>query len=272
MDGTFRGSASRAGACARRDARRFSGRRRRVRPAAAQDRLRHEPDRPARRQRQGGADRDGDLARRRQRQGRDTRPQGRVRLLRRPDQSRDGAQHLRQAARRGQGGPRRLGLRHQRDRPGDADHDAAQAHLHEPVRAERQLEIQVRPLLPDHAGRSRPGDRLVAGILRRGDGRSTRSRRRSRSWARTPSTRHWRWKARARTPRRPGSTSSTTRPIRRRPSTTRPSCARSRRPIRTSSSSRPTRPIRPEWCALRTKWVSRRACSAAAWSARSSRR
>ena len=44
----------------------------------------------------------------------------------------DGAEHLHQAARRGQGGPRRVGLRHQRDRAGDADHDAAQAHVHEP--------------------------------------------------------------------------------------------------------------------------------------------
>ncbi len=34
-------------------------------------------------------------------------PQGGVRLLRRPDQSRDGAGHLHQAARRGQGGSRR---------------------------------------------------------------------------------------------------------------------------------------------------------------------
>src|SRR2546427_8660980 len=36
-------------------------------------------------------------------------------------------------------------------------------------RAERQLQVQVRPLLPDHAGRARSGDRLVARVLRGGD-------------------------------------------------------------------------------------------------------
>src|SRR2546427_5370545 len=36
-------------------------------------------------------------------------------------------------------------------------------------RAERQLQVQVRPLLPDHACRTRSGDRLVARVLRGGD-------------------------------------------------------------------------------------------------------
>ncbi len=53
--------------------------------------------------------------------------------------------------------------------------------------------------------------------------------------------------ARARTPRPPGSRSSTTSAIRPRPPTSRRSCARSRRPIPTSSSCAPIRPTRSAW-------------------------
>ena len=65
------------------------------------------------------------------------------------------------------------------------------------VRPQRQLEIQLRPLLPDHARGTRAGDRLDARLLRYRDGSRRPSRKRLRWWARTPSIRRWRWKARA---------------------------------------------------------------------------
>ena len=60
--------------------------------------------------------------------------------------------------------------------------------------------------------------------------------------------------------------SCTTAAIRRRPSTTRRSCAPSRRPIPTWSWSRPIRRIRSASCAPRPRSVSRPSCSAAPWS------
>ena len=85
---------------------------------------------------------------------------------------------------------------------------------------------------------SGPGHQAV--LHRRASSRSRRSRIRSRRRSRwSPPTRNSRAtpaKAPARTPRRPACASSTTRPIRPRPPTSRRSCARSRRPIRTSSS------------------------------------
>ena len=62
----------------------------------------------------------------------------------------------------------------------------------------------------------------------------------------------------ARTPRRRGSRSSTTRPIRPRPPTSRRSCARSRRPIPTSWCCAPIRRIRSGWCARSTRSASSR--------------
>ena len=88
----------------------FGPRQSRLRPGqAAHDRLWHGADRRARRHRQGRPARDADLARTSQRQGRALRPAGQARLLRRPDQSADGARHLHQAARRRQGRHRRSG-------------------------------------------------------------------------------------------------------------------------------------------------------------------
>ena len=166
--------------------------------AAFAHRLRHEPYRPARRQRQGGIDLDADLGRGRQRQGRHSRPQGGARLLRRPDQSLDGAKYLHQAARRRQGRPDRVGLRHERDRPRDADRDAAEHGVHGAVRPERQLEVQLRSLLPDHARRAGTGHRLDTGLFRYRDGSHPEATKRLPSWARMPSIRRWRWKGPAR--------------------------------------------------------------------------
>ena len=138
--------------------------------AAPQDRLRHEPHRAPSGQRQGGVDRHADLAGGRERPGRHPRPQGRVRLLRRPDQPLDGAEHLLEAPRRRQGGHGGVRLRHQRDRAGDADHDAAEHDLHEPVWVECEFEVRLRPILPDHAGGPGSCGRLDARLLRHGDG------------------------------------------------------------------------------------------------------
>src|SRR6516162_1216091 len=80
---------------------------------ADQDRLWHISNRRARAQRQVGAARPEDLGRRHQRQGRAPRPSGQAHLLRRPDQSGDGAGHLHQAARRRQGRSDHRRLRHQ---------------------------------------------------------------------------------------------------------------------------------------------------------------
>jgi hypothetical protein len=99
---------------------------------ADQDRLQHGAHRRPRRRRQARADRDGDLARRRQCGGRAARPAGRVRLLRRSDPARERAEDLHQASDRRPGRPRRVGLRHQPDRAGDADRHAQRHGVHEP--------------------------------------------------------------------------------------------------------------------------------------------
>src|SRR5712672_2162393 len=72
---------------------------------ADQDRFQHGDDRRPRRQRKVRAARPEDLGGGRQRQGRALRPSRQARLLRRPEQSLDGAGHLHQAARRRQGRP-----------------------------------------------------------------------------------------------------------------------------------------------------------------------
>ena len=119
-----------------------------------QDRLRHGADRRALRQRQAGAAGAADLEGRHQQEGRPARPAGGAGLLRRPDQPRHRPRHLLQAARRRQGRPRHLGLRHQPHRAAHADRDGAQAHAHGDLRAGQQREVQVPELLPDL---SRPG-------------------------------------------------------------------------------------------------------------------
>ena len=63
-----------------------------------------------------------------------------------------------QAARRRQGRPRHLRLRHQPDRPAHAHRHGAQADAHGDVRPGQQREVQVPELLPDPAGRAGSAD------------------------------------------------------------------------------------------------------------------
>ena len=90
-----------------------------------------------------------DLGGGRQRQGRAARAPGQARLLRRPEQSGDGAGHLHEAARRRQGRPRDRPLCDRADRAGDADRDAAQQGLHRAARARRQQRVPLPELLRD---------------------------------------------------------------------------------------------------------------------------
>ena len=179
-----------------------------------------------------------------QRQGRHARPAGEAGLLRRPVQSLDGARPLHQAAGRRQGRHRRQRLRHQHDRAGDADRDAARSDVLRPARPRGEQRVQLPALLLD---RRRPAGRKPKQVFAEGffevamaqnpkptDAGHGRRRRR------VPAQRAW--TACAAWPRSSVSRSSTTRPIRRPPPTTRRSCARSRPPIRTSSSPRPIRP------------------------------
>ena len=153
---------------------------------ADQDRLRHGADRPARRQRQVGAARPEDLGGGRQRQGRAARPSGQADLLRRPDQSGDGAGHLHQAARRRQGRPRHRRLRHQHARAGDAGRDAEEQAVHRPVRPRGEHRVQLSELLRDDPVRAGSEAGLHQGLLRHragaepeaADGRDRRRRRR----------------------------------------------------------------------------------------------
>ena len=161
--------------------------------------------------------------------GRAPRAARRAGLLRRPDESGDGARHLLQAARHRQGRPRRLRLRDQPHRARHAHHDRAQAPVHGPVRARQQPEAQVLALLPDRPQRAGSRRLLLRGLLRaRGqadpqaeDGRARRRRR--------ASSRRTRWSAPASTPSATASRPSTTRRIRRTRWTTRRSCAPSSR-------------------------------------------
>ena len=133
-----------------------------------QDRLRHGPDRRALRERQAGLAGAADLEGRHQQEGRPARPAGGAGLLRRPDQPGHRAGHLLEAARRGQGGPRHLRLRHQPHRAAHADRHGAQAHDHGDLRPRQQREVQVPELLPDLAERPRAGDEHRARLLRAG--------------------------------------------------------------------------------------------------------
>ena len=112
--------------------------------------------------------------------------------------------------------PGRLGLRHQRHRAGDADHHAQADDVHGAVRPRRQRGVQLRPLLPDHAGRTRRPRSTGRGASSSSPG-SKRARRRSRWSAPTPNSRRTRSTgAREQRQGRPASRSSTTSPIRRR--------------------------------------------------------
>ena len=150
-------------------------------------------------QRQGRVAGHADLERRREQEGRAAGPPGRVRLLRRPDEPVHRAGDLHQAARRRQGRPRRVGLRHEPDRARHAARHRTQAHLHGAVRARQQREVQVPALLPDRPERPerrRPPSPTASSSWQPS---RTRSPRRSPSWAPTPSSRRTRWPA-------PGST------------------------------------------------------------------
>ena len=122
-------------------------------------------------------------------------------LLRRPEQSFDGAGHLHQAARRRQGRSRGQRLRHQHGRAGDAGRDAEEQDVRQPVRARCEPRVQVsdntsRCCRPARH-RRRPSPRASS----RSRWRRIRSRRRSRSPPRTRSSPATPAKARARTPR-----------------------------------------------------------------------
>ena len=137
---------------------------------ADQDRLQHDADRRPGGRWKGGPDRHADLGEGHQRRRRAAEPSGRAGLLRRPYQRRRRAGHLRQAARRRQGRSGRVQLRHQPDRPGDAHHHAQEARVPVAFRPRRERQVQVRPLLPDHAVRPGAEGGLVARLLRTGDG------------------------------------------------------------------------------------------------------
>ncbi len=202
---------------------------------ADQDRLRHGADRPACRQRQAGAARHEDLGRGNQRQGRSARASGQARLLRRSEQSFDGAGHLHQAARRRQGRPRAGRLRHQHGRAGHSGRHAEEEDLRSACsRSMRTREFHYPTSTSRCCRPARPRRSPSPKASSRSRWRKIRSRRPSRSRPRTPSSRATPARARARTPRSTASRSSTTRPIRRTRPTTRRSCARCRRPTPTS--------------------------------------
>ena len=133
---------------------------------ADQDRLWHISNRRARAQRQVGAARPEDLGRRHQRQGRAPRPSGQAHLLRRPDQSGDGAGHLHQAARRRQGRSDHRRLRHQHAGAGDAGRRAEEEDADRTVRARGQQRVSLSQLLRDDSVRAGPEDGLHQGLLR----------------------------------------------------------------------------------------------------------
>ena len=163
-----------------------------------------------------------------QRQGRAARPAGQARLLRRPEQSLDGAGHLHQAPRRRQGRPRHRRLCDRADRARDADRDRSSnmvfiSLLGLAVNSEFHYAELLRHDPARVPIRSRPSPRAssISRWRRRRSRRPSRSSPPTRNSPATPPT------APARTPRRRGSRSSTTRAIRPRPPTSRRSCARS---------------------------------------------
>ena len=85
-----------------------------------------------------------DLARRRQRQGRAARAAGRARLLRRPEQSGERAGTLHQTAQRRQGRSADRALRDQHGGAGDAGDHAAQQDDDQHSRPRREPAVQVR--------------------------------------------------------------------------------------------------------------------------------
>ena len=220
----------------------------------------------ARRRRQARPDRHGDLARRHQRQRRPSGSSSRVRLLRRPDPAGQRPQDLYQAPERRRRRSGRLGLRHQSDRARNADRHAQEDGVHEPVRPGRQRAVQVRQILPDHAGR--PRTQAVdwsRGFIQLAKQSELADHRAGRRRCRIRQERGGRRACQC--PGRRLARSSTTNPIRRARPTSPRSCAPSRRPVPTWSTSGPIRPIPRAWCVRLTSSTCRPRCSAAAWSA-----
>ena len=193
-------------------------------------------DRRARAQRQVRAARAEDLGGGHQCQGRAARPPGQAGLLRRPEQSVDGARHLHQAARRRQSRPDHRRLRHQHAGAGDAGRDAEEEDVHRPVRPRREQRVQLSELFRDDPVRApTPKPSFTKGFFdvahgaepEAADGGDRRRRRGVRA-QRLPT-------ARARTRKSRPQDRLRQDAIRRRPPTSPRSCARSRRPTRTSS-------------------------------------
>ena len=132
-----------------------------------QDRLQRVAHRRPRLVRQGAPAHQADLGRGSQRQGRPARPAGAARLLRRPDQCRHGARHLRQAHRRRQGRPAD-GRRDQPDRRRHAADHGAQEDGDGAARARHQRLLQLPALFPQRLVRARRQERRFAGRLLRG--------------------------------------------------------------------------------------------------------
>ena len=133
---------------------------------ADQDRLQHGDDRRPRRQRQvriAGAE---DLGRGRQCQGRPARAPGQAHLLRRPEQSGDGAGHLYEAARYRQGRSPDRPLCDRPDRAGDAHRDPAQQALHRAVGARGEQRVQLSQLFRHDPVRTGSQALLHQGLLR----------------------------------------------------------------------------------------------------------
>ena len=211
---------------------------------ADQDRLRHGDDRAAGRQRQVGAARHEDLGRGHQQEGRADRPAGEARLLRRPEQSFDGAGHLRQAARHRQSRRHRQRLCHQHDRPGDARGHAARQGVSRPVRHRRQQRVQIQQVLRDDPDGAGPQARLHQTVLRRGRRAEPEA---GEHLADGGGRRVWAQRLRRRAPERQGGrTEDRLRQdlSRRRPPTSPRSSVRSRLPIPTSLYSAPIRSTR----------------------------
>ena len=160
----------------------------RVRRRTGQDRFQHGDDRRGGAERQAASDRAAALARRRQCQGRAPRPAGRVRLLRRPEQSVECAWHLHQAHQRRQSRFAARSVRHQYGRGGDAGHRGKQQAHHQYDGGQHQPPFQLPKIFLDAIAWSGRGDGVLKGLFRsRGraeteaaDGRAPFRRRRVR--------------------------------------------------------------------------------------------
>jgi hypothetical protein len=134
---------------------------------ADQDRVQRGADRRARFIRQGSPPVQANLDGRDQRPGGSSRPAGKARLLRRSEQSADGAGHLHEAPRRRQSRPHRLRLRHQHDGACDAGRDRAQSAVSRPFRVGGKQRVPLLSIFLDAADRARPEARFLGALLQR---------------------------------------------------------------------------------------------------------